>query len=168
MENKKEGKMLKLVFDCLRAPYDWANILQAVIATGNCELYITGNSIRHDHKKIINKVKSWSKKITKEGLPPLKINYFSYFTECAVKLKKQGIKLIGTSSYAKKSFYELDLKNDNFAIVFGTEISGLIKEKIALLDDMVKLPMSDNLDFMTLSVVVPVIIYEAKRQEGLF
>jgi tRNA(Leu) C34 or U34 (ribose-2'-O)-methylase TrmL len=160
--------MLKLVFDCLRAPYDWANILQVVIATGDCELYITGNSIRHDHKKIVGKVKSWSKKMTKQGLPPLRINYFSSFAECAAKLKEQEIKLIGTSSYAKKSFYELDLKKDNFAIVFGTETSGLIKEKIALLDDMVKLPMSDNLDFMTLSVVVPVIIYEAKRQEGLF
>lgn len=159
--------MLKLVFDRLRAPYDWANILQAVIATGDCELYITGNSIRHDHEKVIGKIKSWSKKITKEGMPPLKINYFSSFAECASKLRAQGIRLIGTSSRAKKSFYELDLKNDNFAIVFGTETSGLIKEKIAILDDMVKLPMSDNLDFMTLSVVVPVMIYEIKRQEGL-
>lgn len=160
--------MLRLVFDCLRAPYDWANILQVVIATGNCELYVTGNSVRHDHKKITGKVKSWSKKLTKDGLPELKINYFDSFAECATKLKEQGIKLIGTSSYAKKSFYELDLKNENFAIIFGTETSGLIKEKISLLDDMVKLPMSDDLDFMTLSVVVPVMVYEAKRQEGLF
>lgn len=165
---RKENKMLKLVFDCLRAPYDWANILQAVLAVGECELYITGNSLRHDHPKVVGKVKSWSKKLTKQGLPPLRINYFSSLVECAVKLKKQNIKLIGTSSYAKKSFYDLDLKEDNFAIVFGTETSGLTKEKIALLDDMVRLPMSDNLDFMTLSVVVPIVIYEAKRQKGLF
>lgn len=160
--------MLKLVFDCLRSPYDWANILQAIIAVGDCELYITGNSVRHDHPKVVGKVKSWSKKMTKQGLSPLKISYFSSFEECVLMLKKKNIKLIGTSSYATKSFYSLDLKDDNFAIVFGTEISGLINKKITLLDDMVKLPMSDDLDFMTLSVAAPVIIYEAKRQKEVF
>ena len=160
--------MLKLVFDCLRSPYDWANILQAVIAVDDCELYITGNSLRHDHVKVTGKVKSWSKKMAKQGLPPLKINYFFSLEECVLKLREQNIKLIGTSSYAKKSFYDLDLKDNNFAIVFGTETSGLTNEKITLLNDMVKLPMSNDLDFMTLSVVVPVIIYEAKRQKGVF
>ncbi len=100
----------------------------------------------------------------KNSLSPLRINYFSSFAECVTKLKKQGVKLIGISPYAEKYFYELGLKNDNFVIVFGVEVSRLVKEKMALLDDIVKLPMSDNLDFMTLSEVAPVMIYEVKRQ----
>jgi len=160
--------MLKLVFDCLRAPYDWANILQTVIAVGDCEIYVTGNSIRHDHPKVLGKVASWSKSIKERGLPKLSIHYVFSFLDCIQGLKAKKIITIGTSPYAEESFYGLDLSGDNLAIVFGTESSGLTKEKSDLIDKMVKLPMSPALDFMTLSVVVPTIVYEIKRQQGAF
>ena len=158
--------MLKLIFDCLRAPYDFANILQVVLATKNCELYITGNSLKHDHPKVLGKVRSWSKKIQKTGLPNLPIKYYKSLEECVNELKKKGILIIGTSPYAKKSFYELDFVDDNKAIVFGTESTGLSSQKLTLMDDLVKIPMSDEIDFMTLSVAVPIVVYEIIRQKN--
>lgn len=161
--------MIKILFDCLRAPYDWANILQTVIAVGDCEIYVTGNSVRHDHPKVLGKVGSWSKQIRKNGLPKLSITYHTSFEECVSELKSAGNMIIGTSSHAaEESFYSLDLSGDDFVIVFGTESSGLTKGKIDLMDKMVKLPMSPSLDFMTLSVVVPAMVYEIKRQQGAF
>lgn len=156
--------MVRLIFDCLRSPYDWANILQVVLATGRCELHITGNSLRHDHYKVRGKVGSWSKRIRQEGMPDLAIRYWPTLEECAKALKAEGIRLIGTSSHVTESFYELDLSQGDYAIVFGTESSGLSQEKAKLLDEIVVIPMSDVLDFMTLSVVVPVVVYEAIRQ----
>jgi len=156
--------MVRLIFDCLRAPYDWANILQVALATGKCEIHLTGNSLRHDHPKVLGKVGSWSKRIRANGLPNLAIHYWPSLQDCAKTLKAQGIRLIGTSPHVKKSFYELDLSRDNYAIVFGPESSGLVREKAALLDEIVSLPMSHDLDFMTLSVVVPIVVYEAVRQ----
>ena len=156
--------MARLIFDCLRSPYDFANILQVALATGKCEMHITGNSLHHDHPKVLGKVSSWSKSIREKGLPNLEIHYWPTLEDCAKALKAQGIRLIGTSPHVKKSFYQLDLRKDNYAIVFGTESSGLSQEKAALLDEMVNIPMSSDLDFMTLSVVVPIIVYEAIRQ----
>ena len=46
-------KRIGLLFDCLRAPYDAAHIIQVALAVGNCDLYVSGNSIDLNHKKIV-------------------------------------------------------------------------------------------------------------------
>jgi len=157
--------MIRLIYDCLRAPYDIANILQVVLATGACELHISGQSLHHDHSKVLGKIGSWSTKIRKSGLPDLSIYYYDSFEECAKIMHSKGIRLIGTSPQAKKSFFEMDLKGENFAIVFGTEVGGLSKQKMTLVDEVVKIPMNNQLDFMTLSVVTPIVVYEILRQQ---
>ena len=158
--------MIRLVFDCLRSPYDFANIVQVVLAIGpeRCEIHITGNSLRHDHPKIAGKVGSWSKKIRQYGLPELPIHYHESFSDCISALQSKGIKVIGTSPRASKSIYGFDL-SDNIAIVFGTETSGLIGVKSSQLDDMMVVPMSPMIDFMTLSICVPIVAYEILRQQ---
>lgn len=157
--------MTRIIFDCLRSPYDFANILQVALATGNCEIHITGNSLKHDHPKVIGKVGSWSRRVREKGLTEIPIHYYPSLEECVVKMKSRGIRLIGTSPHAQKLLYDLDLRGDAYAIVFGTESSGLSGVKASLMDEMIKIPMLDNLDFMTLSVAVPVVVYEALRQQ---
>ena len=51
-------KRIGLLFDCLRAPYGAAHIIQVALAVGNCDLYLSGNSIDLKHKKIVSKIKS--------------------------------------------------------------------------------------------------------------
>jgi len=160
--------MVRLIYDCVKAPYDIANILQVALALGECELYFTGNSLRHDHPKIVSKLRSWSSKIRLQGLTGLNVHYYQSFEALVVQLKKQKIYLIGTSPNAKKSFYEMDLSKNDFAIVFGTEVGGLSKSKIANMDEIVKIPMLPEIDFMTLSIVTPIIAYEVSRQQGIF
>jgi len=158
--------MIKLVYDCIRDPYDIANILQVTLAMGNIELYFTGNSIRHDHPKVVSRIGSWSSKIREKGYPNFNIHYYKELEDLAKEFKEKKIGLIGTSPSAKKSFYELNLKENNFAVVFGTERSGLSKMKAAFMEELVKVPMNDDIDFMTLSVVTPIIAYEIARQQG--
>lgn len=157
--------MIKLVYDCIKSPYDIANIMQVAISLGECELYFTGNSLRHDHPKVAGKISSWSSKSGKSKNPNYNVHYYPSFTALVDEFKKQNIRMIGTSPAAKKSFYELDLSKNDFAFVFGTEVGGLSKQKIADLDDMVKIPMSAEIDFMTLSVITPIIAYEIFRQQ---
>jgi len=160
--------MIKLVYDCIRDPYDIANVLQVVLAMGNCELYFTGNSLRHDHPKVVSRIGSWSSKTRELGYPNFNIHYYATLEDLAKEFKEKEIRLIGTSPAAKKSFYELNLEENNFAIVFGTERSGLTKKKSSFMDELVKIPMNDDIDFMTLSVVTPIIAYDIARQQGLF
>jgi tRNA G18 (ribose-2'-O)-methylase SpoU len=160
--------MIKLVYDCIRDPYDIANILQVVLSMGECELYFTGNSIRHDHPKVVTRLRSWSSKIREKGYPNFNIHYCESLEDLAGEFKEKKIRLLGTSPAAKKSFYDLNLKENNFAIAFGTERSGLSKMKMAFMEDLVKMPMSGDIDFMTLSVITPIVVYEIARQQGRF
>jgi len=161
---------MRLVYDCLRAPYDLANIIQVILAINNaCELHITGQSLRHDHPKVLGKVGSWSEKIRKSGfLADLPIYYYDSLEECAEVMYANGIRLIGTSPQVAKSFFDMDLSGNNFAIVFGTEVGGLSRPKMALMDEVVQIPMGKQLDFMTLSVITPIVVYEILRQQQMF
>ena len=164
---KEVSTLVILVFDCLRSPYDFANILQVALATGECEIHVCGNSMNHTHRKIAGKVGSWSAKIRKEGLPEIQITYHDSLDECVSGLRAKGIRILGTSPYASKSIYDTDLSGTDYAIVFGTETSGISKGKQLLMDEMLSVPMTDQIDFMTLSVVVPIVAYEALRQQKL-
>lgn len=160
--------MIKLVFDCIRDPYDIANILQVSLAMGNCELYFTGSSLPHDHPKIFSKVRSWSSEIRRTGSINFNVHYYPTLEALSEEFKRKKIRLIGTSPAAKKSFYELNLEKNDFAIVFGTEATGLSKSKVSIMEELVKMPMSGKIDFMTLSVITPVVVYEIARQQGKF
>lgn len=166
LENEKI--MVKLVYDCIMAPYDIANILQVVLAIGDCELYFTGRSLRHDHPKVVSKIGSWSSKIRKMGYPNFNIHYYSSLEDLSDEFKEKNIRLIGTSPAAKKSFYELNLEKNDFAIVFGNEITGLSKNKVSVVEELVKIPMSGEIDFMTLSMITPIVAYEIVRQQKKF
>lgn len=147
-----------LLFDCLRAPYDIAHIYQVAVALGNCDLYMSGNSIDPRHKKIISKVQSWGI----EEIPSFR--KFESLDDAANHLHSEGKYLIGTSPHTNNDIYEYDFTKNNSVIVFGTESSGLTKRKSLLLDDLVKIPMDSRCKFLTLPTAVPVAAYEFYRQ----
>ena len=150
-------KKIELLFDAIRSPADIANMIQLGMAL-DAKLYMTGNSIPHTNPKISGKLRSWHIQTDPN------IEYNDSYHNMIETLRKQGRTLIGTSPRATKNFYDLDLSKINPVFVFGTETSGLSAEKQGHLDEMVFMPMSKNLDFMTLSVVVPAIAYDLHRQ----
>ena len=151
-------KRIGLLFDCLRAPYDAAQIIQVALAVGNCDLYVSGNSINLNHKKIVSKVKSWGI----NSYPNIEV--FGDFYLAVKELHNRGKYLIGTSPHPKKSIFDLNLSEDTNIFVFGTETSGLSKEKILKLDELVSIPTTEEVPFLTLPSVVPIVVYEYYRQ----
>ncbi len=151
-------KRIGMLFDCLRAPYDVAHIIQIAVALDICDLYITGSSIDPNNKKVITKVKSWGIEKIPEFI------YFQSLEEAVVELHKKNKYLIGTHVSASKSLYSCDFTENDCVIVFGTESSGLILKKVRMLDDLIKIPMSQDCKFLTLPSAVPIIAYEFYRQ----
>jgi tRNA G18 (ribose-2'-O)-methylase SpoU len=151
-------KRIGLLFDTLRAPYDVAHIMQIAAALGNCDLYVSGNSIDTKHRKITSKVKSWKIK----SLP--EVTRFNSLEEAAEVLHAQDKYLVGTSPHATRDLYEVDITQRDPVLVFGTESTGLTSKKIELLDTMIKIPMDENCSFLTLPVAVSVAAYEFYRQ----
>lgn len=147
-----------LLFDCLRASYDVSHILQVVSALGNCDLYFMGNSIDPYYRKIISKVKSWGIK----KIPSFR--RFESLEEAIEQLHTEKKYLIGTSLNADKDLYLFDFTQNDSILVFGTESSGLSRRKSLLLDEIIKIPMKKECQFLTLPVAVPIATYEFYRQ----
>ena len=151
-------RRIGMLFDCLRAPYDVAHIYQVAVALGNCDLYLSGNSIDPNHKKIVSKTRSWGI----EEIPSFR--KFESLKSAAEHLHREGKYLIGTSPNTDNDLYNYNFTKHDSVIVFGTESSGLTKRKSLLLDDLIKIPMNSECKFLTLPTAVPVIAYEFYRQ----
>ena len=74
--------------------------------------------------------------------------------------------MIGTSPHSKKSVFDLDLSEGKNIFVFGTESGGLSRDKMSKLDELVSVPATAEVPFLTLPTVVPIITYEYYRQLG--
>lgn len=149
---------IELLFDCLRAPYDASHIIQVAMALGNCDLYLSGRSLDLNNKKVLSKIHSW-------GIPTLPhVKIFETFDEAVETLHREGRYLVGTMPGIQRTIYEIDFTKGNLVVVFGTESSGLGKRKMDKLDDIVSIPMSNSLQFLTLTVAVPIVAYEFYRQ----
>lgn len=151
-------RRIGMLFDCLRAPYDVAHIIQVASAIGNYDLYLTGNSIDTKNRKIITKVKSWGIKNIPE------FQHIGSFEEGITYLRSNGRYLVGTTINSRNSIYKTDFTKNDSVIVFGTESSGLTQKKQTLLDELVTVPTSLDCKFLTLPVVVPIVAFEYFRQ----
>ena len=79
------------------------------------------------------------------------------------KLKSQGIKAIATVSKAEKTYWDYDFTQPTL-ILLGNEGKGLSEELIALADEVVSIPQSDQVESLNVSICAALLLYEAKRQ----
>lgn len=81
-------------------------------------------------------------------------------------IKNNGIHLIGLDGSASKFIHEVNTKMP-LAIVAGAEDEGISNTVIRLLDELVKLPMNQDLESYNVSVATAMALYEVKRQRLL-
>jgi hypothetical protein len=154
-----------LLFDSLRDPRDLAQMIHLGLAA-ETKIELTGSSLPPEHNKVINIIESWIPNFRDEQ----KLSHVSIhkdFSKRILALKKQGYKIIGTASNAKKTLFETNLSRGKHCIVFGTESSGLSKEKLSLMDEIICVPMKNNTRFFTIGTIAPVFLFEALRQKEL-
>jgi hypothetical protein len=158
---------LILLFDSLRDPRDLAEVIHLGLAA-DIRIELTGSSLNPNHQKVINILDSWLLGFRNNP----KLGHVSIHTDFAkriIALKKQGYKIIGTSSHSGKNLFNSGeiFSNGKQAIVFGTETSGLSREKIALMDEMLFVPMKNETKFFTIRAIAPVFAFEALKQKKL-
>ena len=78
-------------------------------------------------------------------------------------MKSQGIKAIATVSKAEKTYWDYDFTQPTL-ILLGNEGKGLSEELIALADEVVSIPQSDQVESLNVSICAALLLYEAKRQ----
>jgi len=78
-------------------------------------------------------------------------------------LNSHEIPSLGLTEKGNKTLFEQDLKGP-IAIVFGAEDIGISRGLLKILTDQAKLPMSESIDSLNVSVACGVVFYELVRQ----
>lgn len=81
------------------------------------------------------------------------------------KLKEKGVWLVGADSEGSQSYLDVDLTGP-VAILFGNEESGLRRLTKDLCDYLVRIPISDSVESLNVSVANGILLFEAKRQRA--
>ena len=72
--------------------------------------------------------------------------------DCLKNLKKDGYKIIATSPHKAKSIYDINIKKEKVALLFGTEQEGLSRLALEMADEKVKIPMYGFTESYNISV----------------
>jgi len=78
-------------------------------------------------------------------------------------LRTRGYQMVGTSSHAETSYWEVDLTG-KIAIVLGNEGSGLDESYAGLFDSSVTIPIDSRAESLNVGVAGSVLMFEALRQ----
>lgn len=151
---------MNIVLDCIRKPQNLGAIMRIAIATGS-DLYLTGNCITPDNKKVKSQVSKWWRK--REPIEDyLKVNYFKDLISL-VETHGEENYFIGTSPKARIPYYNFSkMFVPNMFVVFGPEEGGLSKEKLDLMYHNIKIPMFCDkiIDSLNLATSVAIVTYE--------
>jgi TrmH family RNA methyltransferase len=83
--------------------------------------------------------------------------------EVSEKLRSQGVRLIATSSHKGTPLDQADLASPT-AIFFGNEGSGLPRDLMAKMDEVIAIPHTPQVESLNAGVAASIVLYEAARQ----
>jgi TrmH family RNA methyltransferase len=83
--------------------------------------------------------------------------------EVSEKLRRQGVRLIATSSHKGTPLDQSDLKGAT-AIFFGNEGAGLPRDVMSKIEEVVVIPHTPQVESLNAGVAASIILYEAARQ----
>ena len=96
------------------------------------------------------------------SVPLVKVNHLK---DALFLFQAHEIKTIAVSEKAQKTAYEFNF-DSSIALIMGSEDKGIQKGLLKMAEDSVKLPMSDQMDSLNVSVACGVMLYEIHRQQN--
>ena len=157
---------MTIVLDCIRKAQNLGAVMRLVMAA-DTNVYLTGDSLKHTHRKVKTQMQKWARLPDFADVEALvDVKYADTLEELVTDLRSKGCRIIGTSPHAEAVYTDIDYTPDNLVLVFGSEVSGLSRKKLEMMDTTVRIPMLGDVDSLNLATSVAVIIYEALRQRG--
>lgn len=153
-EASKEKYRKIIILDGVSDPHNFGAIIRTA-AAGNYDAIIIQNHRSCPINATVEKISSGA--VNK--IPIIKVNSL---TGAIQKLKKSDWWIIALDVHTDNNYLNVDYKNMNFALVFGSEGEGITKTILNLADYKVKLPT--NFESLNVSCCCAVIVYETLRQ----
>ena len=154
------------MLDCIRKSQNLGAIMRIIKAT-NTQLYIAGDSIKHTHRKVRYQMQKWARLPTYEDVENMvDVKYVDDFEGLIKEFRAKSYRIIGTGPRAEIIYTDIDYTTDDFVIVFGSEVGGLSRKKLEMMDITIRIPILGDLESLNLANSVAIILYEALRQKG--
>ena len=154
---KKDGYKRIVVLDGVSDPHNLGAIIRTIAAVGFDAVLISS------HRSC--PINATVEKISSGAINHIPIIKTTSLSASIDYLKKQDFWVIATQMEAKDNYYEVDYTDMNFALVMGSEGSGISKTILNKADFTVKL--ESDFESLNVSNATAVILYEAKRQISL-
>ena len=151
---KKEGYKKLIILDRIQDPHNFGAIIRTAVAAGFDGILVS------NHRSA--PVNSTVEKISSGAVNHIPIIKTTSLIASIDYLKKQGFWIIATQMQAKDNYYEIDYTDMNFALVMGSEGSGISKTILNKADYVIKL--ESDFESLNVSIAAAIIMYEAKRQ----
>lgn len=153
--NKEKNDFKRIVIlDGVSDPHNFGAIIRTVAAAGFDAVMIS-NHRSVSVTPVVEKISSGAV----NHIPIIKTTSLSASIDI---LKKHDFWVIATQMEAKENYYEIDYTDMNFAVVMGSEGSGISKTILNKADWQVKLEC--HFESLNVSTATAVILYEALRQ----
>lgn len=154
INQKKDGFKRIVVLDGVSDPHNLGAIIRTIAAVGFDAVMISS------HRSC--PINATVEKISSGAINHIPIIKTTSLSASVDYLKKQDFWVIATQMEAKDNYYEIDYTDMNFALVMGSEGSGISKTILNKADFTVKL--ESDFESLNVSNATAVILYEAKRQ----
>ncbi len=82
---------------------------------------------------------------------------------CLAYLRDSGLRIVAATEHTDTNYTDVDMTAPT-AIVMGSEEKGIYEENLKLATDHVRIPMTDAIESLNVSVAAGIMIYEAVRQ----
>ena len=153
IDQKKDS--LILILDHVMDPQNVGSILRTALAANVDAVVVSKNRACH-LTETVRKVSKGASEI----IPFVIVNNIKYLLK---NLKTINLNILGCDGSAKKNYYECDYKIPT-AIIMGSEGEGIKPNLRKDIDEMIRIPMNEQIESLNVSNACSVILFEARKQ----
>jgi 23S rRNA (guanosine2251-2'-O)-methyltransferase len=153
IDQKKNS--LILILDHVMDPQNVGSILRTALAANVDAVVVSKNRACH-LTETVRKVSKGASEI----IPFVIVNNIKYLLK---NLKTINLNILGCDGSAKKNYYECDYKIPT-AIIMGSEGEGIKSNLRKDIDEMIRIPINEQVESLNVSNACSVILFEARKQ----
>ena len=151
----KKKNCLILILDHIMDPQNVGSILRTALAANVDAVVVSKNRACH-LTETVRKVSKGASEI----VPFVIVNNIKYLLK---NLKTVNFNIFGCDGTAEKNYYECDY-NLPTAIIMGSEGKGIKPNLKKDINEMIKIPMNEQIESLNVSNACSVILFEARKQ----
>lgn len=152
---KEKENPVFVLLDGVTDTRNFGAILRSAAATGVDAVFISSTGSAPLNGDVV--------KTSAGGAFKVPISKVQHLKDVVYYLKSHDIPTLGITEKSTETLYDSDLKGP-LALVFGAEDVGISNGLLKILDHKAKLPMTEAVDSLNVSVACAVVFYETIRQ----